>query len=271
MDLPATGVPSAQLMTDGDLTPLGLPQGIRAGLFDLDGVLTRTADVHAAAWKDAFDQVLARWSDVHRRPTEPFDVRRDYLRYVDGKRREDGVRSFLASRGIELAEGTPDDPPDELTVHGVGSLKNDLLLARIDRDGVAVFDGSVDYLRRVADAGLRRAVVSSSANTRAVLSVTGLDALVEQRVDGVVMGERDLPGKPDPAGFLLGAQLLGVAPAEAVVFEDAISGVQAGRAGKFGYVVGVNRSTGDGHDEHRDALASAGADVVVDDLSELIR
>jgi beta-phosphoglucomutase family hydrolase len=257
-------------MTDGDLTPLGLPRRIRAGLFDLDGVLTRTADVHAAAWKDAFDQVLVRWSDAHRRPTEPFDVDRDYLRYVDGKRREDGVRSFLASRGIDLAEGSPDDDPTALTISGVSTLKNDLLLARIARDGVAVFDGSVDYLHEVVAAGLRRAVVSSSANTAAVLEATGLDDLMEERVDGVVMAERNLPGKPDPAGFLLGAQLLGVEPAEAVVFEDAISGVQAGQAGEFGYVVGVNRSEGDGHDEHRDALMSAGADVVVDDLSELL-
>jgi beta-phosphoglucomutase family hydrolase len=257
-------------MTDGDLTPLGLPQGIRAGLFDLDGVLTRTADVHAAAWKEAFDQVLRHWSDAHRRPTEPFDRVRDYLRYVDGKRREDGVRSFLASRGIALAEGSPEDDPHELTVHGVGTLKNELVLALIDREGVAVFEGSVDYLRRLADAGLRRAVVSSSANTVAVLAVTGLAPLLEARVDGVVMAERNLPGKPDPAGFLLGAELLDVDPSAAVVFEDAISGVAAGRAGNFGYVVGVNRSVGDGHDEHRDALAAAGADVVVDDLSELI-
>jgi beta-phosphoglucomutase family hydrolase len=257
-------------MTDGDLSALGLPHRIRAGLFDLDGVLTRTADVHAAAWKDAFDQVLIRWSDAHRRPTEPFDDQRDYLRYVDGKRREDGVRSFLASRGIELVEGTPDDHPAELSVHGVGNLKNDLVLARIEREGVAVFDGSVGYLRHLADAGLRRAVVSSSANTERVLAVTGLESLLEARVDGVVMAERNLPGKPDPAGFLLGAELLQVEPADAVVFEDAISGVEAGRAGNFGYVVGVNRSEGDGHDEHRDALAAAGAHVVVDDLSELL-
>jgi HAD superfamily hydrolase (TIGR01509 family) len=176
----------------------------------------------------------------------------------------------MHSRGIELAEGEADDDPHELTVSGVGNLKNELVQARIERDGVAVFDGSVDYLRRLADAGLRRAVVSSSANTEKVLAVTGLAPLLEVRVDGVVMAERNLPGKPDPAGFLLGAELLDVVPADAVVFEDAISGVAAGRAGRFGYVVGVNRSEGDDHDEHAAALADAGADVVVDDLSELV-
>jgi beta-phosphoglucomutase family hydrolase len=257
-------------MSTPERTPLGLPPDVRAGLFDLDGVLTRTADVHAAAWKDAFDQVLTRWGDAHRRPVEPFDIESDYLTYVDGKRREDGVRSFLASRGIELTEGSSSDAPQELTVNGVSTLKNRLLLARIERDGVAVFDGSVRYLRRLVDAGLHRAVVSSSANTTAVLSATGLDGLFEQQVDGVVMAERNLPGKPDPASFLLGARLLGVEPGDAAVFEDAIAGVAAGRAGNFGYVIGVNRARDDGHDEHGAALSHAGADVVVDDLEELL-
>jgi beta-phosphoglucomutase family hydrolase len=257
-------------MSTPERTPLGLPNAVRAGLFDLDGVLTRTADVHAAAWKDAFDQVLARWGDAHRRPVEPFDVEADYLTYVDGKRREDGVRSFFASRGIELAEGGPDDPPEELTVNGVSTLKNQLLLARIARDGVEVFDGSVRYLRQLVASGMHRAVVSSSANTTAVLAATGLSGLFEQQVDGVVMAERDLPGKPDPASFLLGAELLGVEAAQAVVYEDAIAGVAAGRAGRFGYVVGVNRVQDAAHHDHRRALAEAGADVVVDDLEELL-
>jgi beta-phosphoglucomutase family hydrolase len=257
-------------MSSRERSPLGLPAGVRAGLFDLDGVLTRTADVHAAAWKDAFDQVLARWGDAHRRAVEPFDIESDYLTYVDGKRREDGVRSFLSSRGIELAEGTTGDAPEELTINGVATLKNQLLLARIKRDGVAVFEGSVRYLHRLVDSGLHRAVVSSSANTTAVLATTGLADLFEQQVDGVVMAERNLAGKPDPASFLLGAQLLGVDPGAAVVFEDAIAGVAAGKAGHFGFVVGVNRVRDEGHDAHGAALAAAGADVVVDDLEELL-
>jgi beta-phosphoglucomutase family hydrolase len=240
---------------------LGLPEGVTACLFDLDGVLTDTAAVHDTAWTRTFDEFLrARDGEGF----TPFDPRADYDRYVDGKRREDGVRSFLASRGIELPEGTPDDPPDAPTVHGVGNRKNELLLATIARDGVEVYEGSRRYLQAAAEAGLRRAVVSSSANTAQVLEVTGLAELVELRVDGVTARAEQLPGKPAPDTFLRAAELLGVAPAQAVVYEDALAGVEAGRAGGFGYVVGVDRVG------QAAALEARGADVVVQDLAEFL-
>ena len=240
---------------------LGLPDGVTACLFDLDGVLTDTAAVHDKAWKATFDAFLRdRDGDGFR----PFDPRADYDAYVDGKRREDGVRSFLASRGIELPEGSPDDPPDAPTVSGLGNRKNELLLATIERDGVEVYEGSRRYLRAAREAGLRRAVVSSSANTAQVLDVTGLAADVELRVDGVTAREEQLPGKPAPDTFLRAAELLGVDPAQAAVFEDALAGVEAGRAGRFGHVVGVDRVG------QADALREHGADTVVQDLAELL-
>ncbi len=240
---------------------LGLPEGVTACLFDLDGVLTDTAAVHNRAWKETFDSFLAARDGEG---FTPFDPRADYETYVDGKRREDGVRSFLTSRGIELPEGAPDDPPGAPTVHGVGNRKNELLLKRIDEDGVTVYEGSRRYLQAARDAGLRRAVVSSSANTGQVLEVTGLGELVELRVDGVTAREESLPGKPAPDTFLRAAELLGVAPAQAAVFEDALAGVQAGRAGHFGHVIGVDR-VGQAR-----ALQQHGADVVVQDLDELL-
>ncbi|WP_026341257.1 beta-phosphoglucomutase family hydrolase [Actinomadura atramentaria] len=245
---------------------LGLPDAVTACLFDLDGVLTRTAAVHAAAWKEMFDAYLRERAERTGEPFQPFDARNDYGTYVDGKRREDGTRSFLASRGITLPEGTPDDPPTAETVHGLGARKNALVLDLIRRDGVEVFDGSVAFVRAVRKAGLRTAVVSSSANTAQVLEATGITDLFDARVDGVVAAERDLAGKPAPDTFLEGARELGVAAAQAAVFEDALAGVEAGRAGRFGYVVGVNRVDG----EHAAALATHGADRVVDDLSELM-
>jgi beta-phosphoglucomutase family hydrolase len=239
---------------------LGLPAGARACLFDLDGVITQTAKVHAAAWKEMFDAYLAQRPE----PQAPFDVETDYARYVDGKPRAAGVRDFLASRGIELPEGEHDDPPGRETVAGLGNRKNVLVLELIERDGVEVYDGSVRYLRAVADAGLRRAVVSSSANTRAVLGSVGLLDEFEAIVDGVVARERGLPGKPAPDTFLEGARELGVEPAAAVVFEDALAGVAAGRAGGFGCVVGVDRIG------QAEALREHGATIVVDDLAELL-
>lgn len=240
---------------------LGLPDGVTACLFDLDGVLTDTAAVHDRAWAKTFDAFLeARDGNGFR----PFDPRADYDRYVDGKRREDGVRSFLASRGITLPEGDPDDPAGAQTVHGVGNRKNELLLETIQRDGVEVYEGSRRYLQAALAAGLRRAVVSSSANTEQVLQVTGLAALVELRVDGVTARTESLPGKPAPDTFLRAAQLLGVPPAQAAVFEDALAGVQAGRAGRFGAVVGVDRVG------QAAALAEQGATTVVQDLAELL-
>lgn len=243
---------------------LGLPEQITACLFDLDGVLTDTASVHKKAWKAMFDDYLrtraARTGDEF----VAFDIDADYLNYVDGKRREDGVRSFLASRGIQLPEGTANDPEDADTIEGLGDRKNAMFHQTLKKDGVEVFDGSRRYLQAVADAGLRRAVVSSSANTEEVLKITGLDTFIEQRVDGVTMRDENLPGKPAPDSFLRAAELLGVSPAQAAVFEDALAGVAAGRAGKFGFVVGVDR-VGQAAQLRRD-----GADTVVTDLAELM-
>jgi beta-phosphoglucomutase family hydrolase len=242
---------------------LGLPSHIRTCLFDLDGVLTQTAKVHCAAWKLTFDAFL-RQRAKNDADFVPFDPKRDYDEYVDGKPREDGVRDFLASRHITLPEGSPDDPPDALTVYGLGNRKNVELLRRIDEDGVEVYEGSVRYLKAVLAAGLHRVVVSSSANTAKVLQRTGLDKLVEGRVDGVTLAEQRLKGKPAPDSFLAGAKLVGTPPAECTVFEDALSGVAAGRAGHFGFVVGVDRVG------QSQALRAHGADVVVKDLADLL-
>jgi beta-phosphoglucomutase family hydrolase len=242
---------------------LGLPDHVTACLFDLDGVLTQTAKVHNAAWAETFDAFLRRRSEARGERFVPFDPGADYNRYVDGRPRADGVRTFLASRGITLPEGDPDDPPDADTVNGVGNRKNEILLRRIHHDGVQVYDGSVAYLRAAAEAGLRRAVVSASANCADVVAAAGLTDLLEARVDGVVARRRKLRGKPHPDTFLAGAELLGVDPAHAAVFEDALAGVEAGRAGGFGYVVGVDRVG------QADELRAHGADVVVTDLSEL--
>ena len=238
---------------------LGLPDSITACLFDLDGVLTDTAAVHRAAWGATFDPVLKSHGQG------PF-TEADYENYVDGKPRLDGVRDFLSARGIALPEGGPDDPSDAETVHAVGKRKNEDVLRRIRTDGVRVFDGSRRYLEAALDAGLRRVVVSSSANTADVLAVTGLDRYVEGRVDGVTIEHDHLAGKPAPDSFLAGARLAGVAPGQAAVFEDATAGVEAGHRGGFGHVVGVNR-----HDEaHAQALHAHGADVVVADLADLL-
>ena len=241
---------------------LGLPEHVRACLFDLDGVLTDTASVHTVAWRRMFDEYLRQRAGGD--DFVPFDPGADYRTYVDGRTRQDGVRAFLASRGITLPEGKPDDPPDAETVNGLGNRKNELFLATVQQDGVRVFEGSRRYLQAVVDAGLSTAVVSSSANTADVLEVTGLAQYVQQRVDGVTIRERNLAGKPAPDTFLLGAQLLSVPAGQAVVFEDALAGVEAGRAGGFGYVVGVDRVG------QREALQQHGADRVVDDLEELL-
>lgn len=243
---------------------LGLPEQITACLFDLDGVLTDTASVHKKAWKAMFDEYLKSRAERTGEPFTAFDIDVDYLTYVDGKRRQDGVRSFLASRGIELPEGTPDDPADAETIEGLGTRKNAMFHKTLEKDGVEVFEGSRRYLQAVTEAGLRRAVVSSSANTEEVLRITGLDTFIEQRVDGVTMRDENIPGKPAPDSFLRAAELLGVSPAQAAVFEDALAGVAAGRAGKFGFVVGVDR-VGQAGQLRRD-----GADVVVTDLAELM-
>jgi beta-phosphoglucomutase family hydrolase len=243
---------------------LGLPAHVTACLFDLDGVLTQTARVHNAAWTETFNAFLRERAAATGEPYRPYDPGPDYNRYVDGKPRADGVRSFLASRDITLPEGSPDDPPDAATVNGVGNRKNVTLLERIRTDGVEVYPGSVAYLQAAAAAGLRRAVVSASANCREVVAAAGLEPLLEARVDGLVARAQGLRGKPHPDTFLAGAKLLGVEPSQAAVFEDALSGVAAGRAGGFGYVVGVDRVG------QADELRAHGADVVVTDLAELM-
>ena len=238
---------------------LGLPDGIKACLFDMDGVLTRTATVHMAAWKRTFDEFLRA-----RDPWAGEFTQDDYNRYVDGKPRADGVRDFLASRGITLPEGSPDDDPDAETVHGVGQRKNVLLLRELDEHGVEVYPGSLRFLEAARAAGLATAVVTASANGEQVVSAAGFGDLLDARVDGVVASREGLRGKPAPDTFLAGARALGVEPAQAVVFEDALSGVAAGRAGEFGFVVGVDRVG------QADALREHGADVVVDDLADLL-
>ncbi|MET8139436.1 beta-phosphoglucomutase family hydrolase [Sphaerisporangium sp. NPDC005288] len=243
---------------------LGLPDGVGGCLFDMDGVLTRTATVHAAAWKETFDAFLRQRADRTGEAFVPFDKVSDYDRYVDGKKRLDGTRSFLASRGITLPEGTPDDPPDAPTVHGLSNRKNALVQKIMDRDGVEVFPGSLRYVQAVLRAGLATAVVSSSANTARVLDAAGIAGLFQARVDGEVAQRRDLAGKPAPDMFLAAAEALGLPPSRAAVFEDALAGVAAGRAGRFAVVVGVDRAG------QADALREHGADIVVTDLAELL-
>jgi beta-phosphoglucomutase family hydrolase len=244
---------------------LGLPEQIEACLFDLDGVLTDTASVHRTAWKAMFDEYLKARAQRTGDTFVPFDDAADYQNYVDGKKREDGVRSFLDSRGITLPDGDDDDDPSVETISGLGNRKNELFLHTVHTDGVKVFEGSRRYLEAVAAAGLGVAVVSSSANTREVLDVTGLAPYVQVRVDGVTMAQEGIAGKPAPDSFLRAAALLDVRPDRAAVFEDAVAGVEAGHAGHFGAVIGVDRV------DHAEALRRNGADSVVTDLADLMR
>ena len=241
--------------------PLGLPDPVRGFLFDMDGVLTRTASLHAAAWKQMFDQFLAAHDGAGYRP---FDATADYDLYVDGRARADGTRAFLESRGIHLPEGAPDDAPGEETITGLSNRKNQLVLEAMRTDGVEVFDDAVRYVRAVAQAGYARAVVSASANTVQVLESARLLDLFPVRVDGVVAEERHLAGKPAPDMFLAAAALLGLDAGRTAVFEDALAGVEAGRAGRFACVVGVDR-VGQG-----EALRDHGANIVVSDLTTLL-
>jgi beta-phosphoglucomutase family hydrolase len=231
------------------VTSLGLPDHVRACLFDLDGVLTQTASVHATAWKQIFDDVLRQ------RGERPFDIATDYPRYVDGKPREDGVRSFLASRGIALSERA---------VRAIGARKNALFTRMLHEQPVATYAGSVRYVHAVRDAHLATAVVSSSRHTGDALEAAGIAELFDVRIDGTVAEQRKLAGKPAPDTYLAAADALHVEPADAVVFEDALAGVEAGRAGHFGYVVGVDRA------HQAAALREHGADVVVGDLAQLL-
>ncbi|MFJ9865982.1 HAD family hydrolase [Streptomyces sp. NPDC101165] len=244
---------------------LGLPARVRSCLFDLDGVLTQTAKVHAAAWKEMFDTYLRERATREGTQFVPFDAVDDYDEYVDGRPRADGVRTFLAARGVHLPEGTPDDTPQAETVNGLGNRKNDLVLRRIREDGVEPYEGSVRFVHAVREAGLRCAVVSSSANCRDVLAAAGIEDLFDQRIDGVVATERRLRGKPAPDTYLEAARVLGTDPDAAAVFEDALAGVEAGRAGRFGVVVGVDRVG------QADQLRAHGADIVVRDLAELLQ
>jgi beta-phosphoglucomutase family hydrolase len=242
----------------------GLPGGVTACLFDMDGVVTQTAVVHAAAWKEMFDDFLRQYAEKTGAKFVPFDAHAEYDAYVDGKPRMDGTRSFLESRGIELPEGTPDDPPGTPTLYGLSNRKNELVLAKLAAGGVQVYEGTVTYIRSVREKGISTAIVSSSANTQQILDSVGLAGLFDARVDGVIAKERGLRGKPAPDTFLAGAEELHVPPSHAAVFEDALAGVEAGRAGHFALVVGVDRVG------QAEELRKHGADIVVQDLAELM-
>ncbi|MBO9532460.1 MAG: beta-phosphoglucomutase family hydrolase [Solirubrobacteraceae bacterium] len=243
---------------------LGLRDGITALLFDLDGVLTKTADVHAAAWKEMFDGVLAEHDGEPGVDARPFDTKADYHQYVDGKPRYDGVRDFLASRGLHPPEGTADDTAADETIRGLGDRKNIAVQEIIRTKGVEAYAGSVEYLHAARDAGFGIAVVSSSANAEAVLAAAGLSEFITVRIDGKVAADEGITGKPAPDMFLVAAERLGATPDTSAVFEDAISGVRSGAAGHFAMVVGVDRG---GQPE---ALREAGATIVVDDLADLL-
>ena len=249
-----------------DATTVGLSAGIRACLFDLDGVLTQTASIHSTAWKETFDAFLREYDARTGSHNAPFDQNSDYEQYVDGKTREDGVRGFLGSRGIDLPEGGPDDAPGAETVHGISEAKQQAFVALLGKHGPQVFDGSVAYVRAARAAGLACAVVTSSANCAAILSAAGITDLFDATVDGHDVAAQGLKGKPAPDSYLAGARAVTVGPGQAAVFEDAIAGVEAGRAGEFVTVVGVNRLD----DEHGAHLGANGATVVVRDLSELL-
>lgn len=239
-------------------------EAFRAVLFDLDGVITDTASVHSAAWKKMFDDFLADRAEQLGVPAAPFSIDEDYRRYVDGKPRYDGVRDFLESRGIELPEGSSDDEADVPTVRGLGNRKNELVVRLIEEEGVATYPGSLALAHWLRGRQIPMAIVSSSANARAALDSAAITELFDVIVDGVVAAELGLPGKPAPDAFLLAAERLGVPPSAAVVVEDALVGVAAGAAGGFGLVVAVDRLG------QAAALVSAGADVVVNDLAELL-
>jgi len=233
-------------------------------LLDLDGVITNTANLHATCWKQMFDEYLQKRGSERGEAFRPFDLAADYRLYVDGKPRFDGVRDFLRSRGIQLPEGSPDDPTDVETVHGLGDRKNDLVNRAIAEVGVVPYAGTVQFIHQLRRDGFKIAVVTSSQNCDAVLRAAKLDDLFEVRVDGNVIQAQQLAGKPAPDTFLIAAKLLGVEPVRTVVIEDAISGVEAGSNGKFGLVIGVARK---GNTEE---LKRHGAHLVVDDLGELV-
>lgn len=233
-------------------------------LFDLDGVLTDTASLHAACWKQVFDELLKRRAKEQGESFRPFEIETDYRRYVDGKARLDGVRDFLASRNMKLPEGSQHSPADEESVYGIAQRKDALFERALRDEGPKVFEGSVRWLRRLRDEGFRTAVVSASHHCSQVLRATGLDTMVDAEVDGKLADRLALRGKPAPDAFLEAARQLGVQPQRCVVVEDAVAGVQAGRAGGFGLVIGVARQG------QREELTVAGADLVVSDFEEML-
>ncbi len=243
---------------DADLGPFP------ALLFDLDGVITRTATIHSAAWKRLFDEFGEQWAAEHGETWKPFDIATEYMEYVDGRRRYDGVDAFLRSRGIELPWGDPSDSPDAETVSGLGNRKNRYFAEQLEKTPAEVFDDTVELIRAEKERGKKIAVVSASENCREILRGVGLLDLFDVEMTGVEAKEMNLPGKPEPDTFVKAGEMLGHGPRECVVFEDAISGVQAGRAGDFGLVVGVDRG------EAAEGLAANGADIVCSDLTALI-
>ncbi|HET9170763.1 MAG TPA: beta-phosphoglucomutase family hydrolase [Actinospica sp.] len=245
---------------------LGLAPGTRGCLFDLDGVLTATAKIHAEAWKKTFDTFLAAYDRRTGRQDAPFDKAADYENYVDGKTREDGIRSFLASRGIEIPDGGAEDAPGTESVHGIGEAKQWAFMSLLEQHGPQVYEGSVRYVKAAREAGLGCAVVTSSTNCADILRAAKIADLFDGTVDGHDVAAQHLHGKPAPDSYLAGAKVLGIDPGHAAVFEDALSGVEAGHAGSFGTVVGVDRVGGD----HAAHLSEHGATVVVKDLSDLL-
>jgi beta-phosphoglucomutase family hydrolase len=240
------------------------PDRFDAVLFDLDGVITDTAKLHATCWKQAFDEFLQKRAEKTGEDFKPFDLKVDYEDYVDGKPRYDGVKSFLQSRHIDLPNGDPDDPPDQETVCGLGNRKDDLFNQKLKLEGVEVFQGTVAWLHQLRRAGIKTAVVSSSKHCQAIIETAKLADQFEARVDGKVSDDLKLKGKPAPDTYLKAAAMVGVKPQRAVVVEDALAGVEAGRNGGFGMVIGVDRK-GDA-----DALREHGATVVVGDLKEML-
>jgi len=233
-----------------------------AAIFDLDGVLTDTARVHAAAWKEVFDSFLQRWAQQHGLAFQPFDIEADYLAYVDGRPRYDGVRSFLASRGINLPEGSEHDPEGANTVHALGERKTRLFRQALQQ-GIDLEPGAESLLKKLRQMGVGIALASSSKNCSAILSAGGFDHLIDARVDGVDADELGLPGKPDPALFLEAARRLRAQPSRTILFEDALAGVEAGRRAGFGSVVGIDRG------RQSKALRERGADIVIQGLQDV--
>ena len=252
-------------MTESKSNRVVMKEKFDAVLFDLDGVLTDTARIHAACWKKMFDQFLRQRAEENNEPFRPFDIATDYKLYVDGKLRYEGVRGFLESRGIYIPYGDPGSPPGHETICGLGNLKDEMVKEALRSGGVEAYEGSVAFVRHLRNQGIKTAVVSASSNCEAILKAAGIADLFDVRVDGDVAARLKLAGKPAPDTYLKAAEQLGVEPERAVVAEDAISGVQAGRSGGFGLVIGVNRK-GDA-----ESLRENGADIVVDDLGEMLR